>query len=355
MSCHYVLSKNKTYLDDYSIKKKFKYDFSVSGKMLEKYPSIDFENILNKLDSYSSKKETEKLEETLKNKVAVKNKEIVLGCGANGILQNLINCFFNDKKDNLVTPFYTFNQAVYAVNSKNMKAKLVLHNDDFSINIENLKKSVDRHTKAVFLANPNNPTGLYLDARKIIDFAKELTIPVIVSEAAIMFAEGESLLDYESLPNNLIVLRSFSKEYGLAGLRLGYAFMSNEYKKLYLEKTPTNEVSLVSVIVLNSVIDDPCVLKNIKTVKKNRDELFEMFGKLGLSCVKSNSNIIMITNLANKVIDELENNDIGVTIVDGQNGEKFVRIAVQERKTNLILIDVLKNLKESHYENFLSN
>ena len=91
MSCHYVLSKNKTYLDDYSIKKKFKYDFSVSGKMLEKYPSIDFENILNKLDSYSSKKETEKLEETLKNKVAVKNKEIVLGCGANGILQNLEN------------------------------------------------------------------------------------------------------------------------------------------------------------------------------------------------------------------------------------------------------------------------
>ena len=69
MSCHYVLSKNKTYLDDYSIKKKFKYDFSVSGKMLEKYPSIDFENILNKLDSYSSKKETEKLEETLKDKI----------------------------------------------------------------------------------------------------------------------------------------------------------------------------------------------------------------------------------------------------------------------------------------------
>lgn len=356
MYCPYILEKNNNFLNDYSLNTEKPLNFAISGKMLVKYPVLQLDSMLNSLDSYTCDKEENMLKKKISYKYNLDTRNIILGCGANGILQNLINMFFTSKQDNLVTPFYTFSQAIYGVNSRGGKVRLAKVRKDFTIDIENLKKSINKNTKMVFICNPNNPTGLILDPKEIIAFAKTLTIPFVVSEASIAFSDKQSLLYCHDLPENLIVLRSFSKEYGLSGIRLGYAYMSDSFKNKYLQKSPTNQTSLISIIIANKVFSLKEVEKNIEIVKINRSFLFSSLKNLGIPCLDSQSNTIMISKPLNeKIFTSLAQKGISVTKIKGINGELFMRISVLNKKENTILLSHLKKIKEEESENFFSN
>ena len=347
MLSHSILEKNnyiisrRTYAEDYSNIDSKDIDMTLSGTFLNKYPEFDID--YKCFDSYPEKRATKELIEIIKKKNSIK-KEVLLGAGSNGILQNLIRTYIRSKKDNLVTPFYTFNQAEYATTSCGGYTKRVLL-DEYDVNLERMKKSIDKNTKLVYMCNPNNPTGRYIDGSEIIKFCKSINIPVIVDESAIEFSHKKSLINM-NMPKNLVVLRSFSKAYGLANLRLGYMVCDKAIKNDYVEHTTTNEFSGFSVYITTKMINnEKCIKKNVELIEKERDTLEKELNKLGIKTIKSCTNTIMTeTEFDKEFLKELSKNNVSIVPIHKTNDKYQIRIAVQDKETNRKFIKVIKNI-----------
>ena len=351
---NYLESKRK-FSDDYANIDARKIDMTLSGIYLYKYPN--FEVNLKQLCLYPSKYDSMNLIKIIRKKFNIKN-SIVLGSGSNGILQNIIKMTLK-KGDNLVTPFYSFNQAEYAATSLGCTTRRVRCNN-YQIDFEALQKSIDRKTKIIYLCNPNNPTGIYVSSKKIVEFAKKIDCMVIVDESGIDFANKKSVLDYKSIPNNLIVLRSFSKAYGLANMRIGYMCCSPEFEKKYIDNTTINEYTGLSVSFAIQMLENyDYVLKNVELINKEKNKIIFQLEKMGIETIKSDSNTIMSkTNIDEQLINELFNNDVSVIKVYDEDNKIHFRIAVQNIEINEIFIEKLKNIKnrmEGFHENFISN
>ena len=172
------------------------------------------------------------LQEGLKTKIAkIKNirpTQIMLGVGSDEPIDLAIRIFCEPKEDNIVAIDPTYGMYKVCADINNVEYRKVLLNDDYSFDAERLLKAVDVHTKIVFLCSPNNPTGNTLnhdEVNKILDLFEGI---VIIDEAYIDFAPETSWLPKLNEYPNLIVLQTFSKAWGLASVRCGMAFASEE-------------------------------------------------------------------------------------------------------------------------------
>lgn len=350
MCTQYYLKNNyiessRNFSDDYANIDSKKIDMTLSGIYLYKYPSFDID--LKQLCLYPSKYDADDLIEKIKRRFNIQN-SVVLGPGSNGILQNIIKITLK-AGDNLVTPFYSFNQAEYATTSLGCITRRVKCNN-YQIDFDSIEKSIDSRTKIVYICNPNNPTGIYVSSRKIIDFAKTVSTIVIVDESGIEFSNKESILDYDDIPDNIIVLRSFSKAYGLANMRIGYMCCSSEFEKMYIENTTINEYSGLSVSFATKMLDNyDYVTKNIELINKEKKNLISQLERVGIEVIESDSNTIMSkTIISEQVIDKLFDDDVSLIKVYDINNKIHFRIAVQEIKTNREFIcRIRKIIKEN--------
>lgn len=349
------LESKRNFSDDYANIDSKKIDMTLSGVYLYKYPKFDVD--LKQLCLYPSKSDTMNLIKIIKKKFNIKNR-IVLGPGSNGILQNIIKIMLK-KGDNLVTPFYSFNQAEYAATSLGCTTRRV-RCDNYQIDFEALQKSIDRKTKIIYLCNPNNPTGIYVSSKKIVEFAKKVDSMVIVDESGIDFTNKKSVLDYESIPNNLIVLRSFSKAYGLANMRIGYMCCSPEFEKKYLDNTTINEYTGLSVSFAMQMLENyDHVLKNVELINKEKNKIIFQLEEMGIETIKSDSNTIMSkTSIDEQLINELFNDDVSLIKVYDEDNKIHFRIAVQNIEINDVFLEKLKKIKnrmKGYNENFIGN
>ena len=341
---NYIIS-NRNYLSDYSKIKSKKIDMTLSGKYLSDYGNLKIDS--KKFDKYPSHIEIKKLENEIKNNEKI-DKEIILGSGANGILQNLVKIFFQTK-GNLVTPFYTFNQVEYAVTSFGCKTRRV-YTDNYKINFSKMKNSINNKTRMVYLCNPNNPTGIYEKCYDILTFAKSVKVPVIVDESGIEFTNKESLLNF-NLPDNLLVVRSFSKAYGIANLRIGYLICSKNFKQRYIENVTTNEFSGLSCIIATELLKNGkyYIKKNIKFILEEKKHMVNELKKLGIIFIKSKSNILMTESTFNeKTLKLLEDNNVSIVPIYDEFDNIHIRIAIQDPKTNKKFIDTFTKIIENN-------
>ena len=301
----------------------------ISGKFIVPFPKLNNEV---EYDRFLDNSEVEKLIELIKKKYKIK-KEVILGAGCNGLLQNVMKLLMHTG-GNLVTPFYSFGEAEYACTSYGGFTKRVFCKD-YRIDFKELEKAIDKDTKCVYICNPNNPTGIYEDVDLIIDFSKRIKVPVIIDESCIEFSLKKSVLD-EDYPDNIIVLRSFSKAYGLANLRIGFLVCSNEFKNYYHKNITINEVSGLAIISAIDMINKKDVMKNIKKVVTEREKLRRELKLLGIECTDSSSNILFT-----KTIFPLKDN-ISVLEVFDENDKEHYRIAIQEEDINNKFINELK-------------
>ncbi len=333
----------RDYTNDYSICPKYLIDMTLSGKFLGKRKKFFFDNCL--LDQYPTSELENNLRELIAKKYNVVSENIIFGAGCNGIFQNLIKIFFRQKNGNLVIPFYSFSQPEYATSSFNAITKRVFCKNNYCLDFDAMLKTIDKQTKAVFIANPNNPTGVYEDTEDIINFAKSIKIPLIVSEASIEFSKKKSLLDCDC-PDNLIIVRSFSKAYGFAGLRLGFAVLPQKYHSLYNQNTTRFEVSSLSMFLGLQNINNKEVDVNIEKVIKEREWLRESLKKIGIEMIRSNSNILMSRDVySDDFYAQLLKEGIGVVLVPNKNNQMHFRIAVQNETTNKKFILKMKEVK----------
>lgn len=176
---------------------------------------------------------------------------IFLGNGSDEPIDLLIRAFCEPGRDTMVTLDPTYGMYEVAANTNNVECRKVLLNEEFQMDLPAVKAAVTPETKLIFLCSPNNPTGNLLRKEQMLSLAEWFHGIVVVDEAYIDFAPGHSLLTELANYPNLVVLQTFSKAWGLAGIRLGMAFASesiiailNKIKYPYNVNVLTQKVAL---------------------------------------------------------------------------------------------------------------
>lgn len=343
---NYYVESKRNYLDDYSNIVSKEIDMTLSGRYLSHYPILKFN--YSKLDRYPLHIHISRLKNEIKKVYnIIDNKSVILGAGSNGILQNVVKMLF-EPGDNLVTPYLTFDQAEFAVTSLGGITRRC-YMDKYDISLDNISSSIDSKTKLVYICNPNNPTGKIISNEEIIDFAKlNKDINIIIDESNIEFSNQKSLLTNE-YPKNILVLKSFSKAYGLANLRIGYMVCENDFADKYQKATTVNEFSGVSCEIALQVLKSSVYLKNVKNVKKQLKFINTNLNKYGIKVISSNSNTLLTeTAFSKEIYEELSNRNVSVVPIIDQDNLLHFRIAIQDSKTNKKFIKQIKEVFEKN-------
>ncbi|MBT1712076.1 histidinol-phosphate transaminase [Fulvivirgaceae bacterium PWU5] len=192
-----------------------------------------------------------RVKEELATVKEVRPEQIFLGNGSDEAIDLIIRAFCEPNQDSILItePTYGMYSVCAEVNAVNVQQ--VLLTPDFDLDLEAFPKTFDATTKVIFLCSPNNPTGNLLSRDKILEVLKRFYGLVVIDEAYIDFAKGKSFLQELDKYPNLVVLQTFSKAWGLAGLRLGMAFASeaiinvlNKIKYPYNVNIRTQELAL---------------------------------------------------------------------------------------------------------------
>ena len=216
--------------------------------------------------------------------------------------------------------------------------------NDAKISLSNIINSIDEETKMIYICNPNNPTGQFISSEKIQMIARNTKKYVVIDESAIEFS-GEKSMATDELPDNIIVVKSFSKAYGIANLRVGYMLCSKAFKELYDKNITVNEVSGISCEYAKKVFLSNNYKKNVKAIVNERKNLEKRLKEIGIEFYDSNSNTLFSKKgLSREMIAKFYKNDISVTIIQDQDEKLHIRIAVQERKTNKLFIKTCKEI-----------
>ena len=209
-----------------------------------------------------------KLREQISKKFKCDFKRIICGAGSDEIIQMLCQLFLQPK-DEVIVPQYSF--LMYRIYSKIVGAKVVFSKEkNFKVSINEILKNVTNKTKIVFLANPNNPTGTYLNKTEILELRKRLkkNILLVIDDAYFEYMKNsdyKSGLDLFKSKENVFILRTFSKIYGLASLRVGWGYGSKKIiDALNIIKPPFNVNEVAQLAAIESLKDKKFLSQSIK-------------------------------------------------------------------------------------------
>ena len=241
------------------------------------------------------------LQHAVKEKIAVLKKidpeRIFLGNGSDEPIDLAYRVFCEPAADNAVAVDPTYGMYQVAAGINNVEYRKVLLNDRFDFSSDELLRATDSHTKLIFLCSPNNPTGNNLNRREMIRTVENFSGIVIVDEAYIDFSSQTSLLgELERFPN-LMVLQTFSKAWGSAGVRLGMAFAASEIISVMNKvKYPYNVNRLTQDYALRMLENSGNVGEWVKILLQERSRLQSQLA--GLPCVEkihlSDANFLLV-------------------------------------------------------------
>jgi histidinol-phosphate aminotransferase len=274
--------------------------------------------------------------------------EITLGNGSDELIDVIIKTFV-EPDENIITADTTFLE--YSIISRvNSRKIITVPLKYFKYDLETMKKKIDRATKLVFIANPNNPTGTYVTKYELQDFISGLPegIILVLDEAYDTFIDVIDFPNSKNLLNkNVIVLKTFSKAYGLAGLRLGYAIANDEFIS-FMERVrqPFNVNSLAQAAGIAALDDKKFLQKTRKTVLKGKDFLYDALKKMGISYVPSVTNFILIDTGKDAAMVFNQMLKLGVIVRDMQQYglKNFIRVTIGTEKENTLFIKALETV-----------
>jgi len=222
---------------------------------------------------------------------------------------------------------------------------------NLDIDLEDIKSKVTENTKLIFLCNPNNPTGRIIPKKKVVDFVKSTTATVVVDEANIEFG-GTTVIREVKKFKNLVVLRTFSKGFGLAGFRIGFCVAGKEAIQLLEQASQPFPVSTVAEKAALLALKDTKFIKKTKEfMDKERVFLTCELEKRGFEVIKSRANNIFVgVNSLFNSSDEFVKflNKKGVSVVNGtsfgDSNSKFVRISPRLRRVNVQFLNAIDSL-----------
>ena len=312
-------------------------EFNKVAKNLKRYPDSDgifLKNVLAK-------------------KFKLDSKRIILGSGSDQIFELICKAFLN-KNDEVIVPEYSF--IIYRIYSKIYGAKIKFAKEkNFTISINNILSKVTKKTKIVFLANPNNPTGTIIKKKELLQLRKKLrsNILLVVDDAYYEYVKDKNYssgIKLFSNSKNVIVTRTFSKIYGLAGLRIGWGYGSkNLIYALNQIKPPFNINRAALFAAAKSIKDSKWLNKEIKHVNKWTKIFYRNFKKLGIDTNFSYGNFLLvkfdkIRKNSKKIFLRLAKNGILVRKMDVYKIQNSLRITIGNSLENKKFIKVIRKV-----------
>ena len=270
--------------------------------------------------------------------------------GSDFILSNLLNLLELDHNSEVIIPALTFARIEITCDIYNLN-KVKVDLNDGKMNLQSILDKINKNTKAIYLVNPNMPTGGYCSMDDIVTFMEQVpnNIVVILDEAYIEFAIGFEMTFKNNKKlinrfNNLIITHTFSKVFGLANLRIGYAIADREIINVLKNALPPFLISDHSMNMALLALDDLVYYDNvIKKINEEKEYLYSEFDKLDLDYIKSYGNFIFVytRNFKNKDIYNHLLVNFGVLIRCIK--DIGLRITVGTHEENLELIKGIKD------------
>jgi histidinol-phosphate aminotransferase len=266
--------------------------------------------------------------------------QIVLGNGGNDLIELVVKTFAGPG-DNVVSAHPSF--IMYKIGAMIMDAEFRgVPLKDYRFDLPAMAAAVDERTKAVFIANPNNPTATLVTRAEVEDFLERVPehVLVVLDEAYFDFVTAEDYpdaLDYVRAGRPVMAMRSFSKNYGLAGLRLGWGAADAELAgAMHRIRQPFNANRLAQVAGVAALEDDEHLARSCELVAAGREQLYRGLDELGVKYVPSEANFILLDleREAAPVFEELLKLGVVVRPMAGWGLPNALRVSVGRPEEN---------------------
>jgi histidinol-phosphate aminotransferase len=280
--------------------------------------------------------------------VPVRN--IFLGNGSDEAIDILFRSFCNPGVDNVILVPPTYGMYEVSANINDVETRKVNLTDDYQLNLEGIAEAIDKNTKLIFVCSPNNPTGNSINRPDIETLLANFSGLVVVDEAYINFSRQKTFIQELTEYANLVVLQTLSKAWGLAGLRVGMAFASEEIIEVMNRVKPPYNINEASQqLALQALQNIEQVNSWIKETLTERDQLVLQLKEFDfvVDIYPSDANFILVkTTDAKGIYTYLVQN--GIIVRDRSKVELCegaLRITVGTSQENTTLINTLKNFK----------
>jgi histidinol-phosphate aminotransferase len=275
---------------------------------------------------------------------------LLFGAGSSELLGQTVLLASRGKK-NIVTPFPTFGSWFKIAELMGCTLKKIdVNAADKSINLDALLKAIDAETGMVYVCNPNNPTGTIIENQLLRNFVTECSkkTMVLVDEAYTEFENLPSLADMAISNPNIVVAKTFSKIYGLAGARFGYAIAHADtiLKLGNLQAWPGVNVSAVTAMGALAALKDEAFVNDIRNKNKAAREMcYSLFKQMNLEYIPSAASFILfnINSIGDRYTKEMQSKNIFVQYRDFWNG-KWSRVSMGTLEEMKMYCDALKSI-----------
>ncbi len=289
------------------------------------------------------------IRELVGNLIAIPKDNLFFGVGSDEIIDLMIRIFCNPGKDKVIIPEPTYGMYKVACDVNDIETVEVLLNDNFQADLSVIRNNYSSNVKMIFLCSPNNPTGNLLNKEDVILLCNEFNSIIVVDEAYIDFAGDGSIINEVKNYPNLVVLRTFSKAWGLAGIRLGYCAANAEIINLLFKiKAPYNINSLTRFALEASIKNLELKEKYIRGIVKERKRLKNQLETLPdvITIYNSDANFLLVKfKNARRVQAKLA--EAGIIVRDRSSQPKLencLRISIGSEEENDILWNELKKI-----------
>ena len=289
------------------------------------------------------------LREVLAARFDLKVENVIAGSGSEGIMSNIIRAFLCDEDEVLTTDAAFIGFQVLA-RSRGVKYRTVPYRD-WHYDLPALAAEINEHTKIIYLANPNNPTGTIFTRHQFDEFYQHVPerVLIILDEAYFEYAKDNprypDSMHYRY--DNVITLRTFSKAYGLAGVRIGYGFAhENLIANLLKVKLPFEPSSLAEAAGIAALSDREFLHRTLENNARGLRFVTREFTKMGVQFVPSEANFILTlwpsAEVANDVVEGLLHAGVIVRPMAAFGVPNGVRISIGSDEENEMLIAAMR-------------
>jgi len=285
-----------------------------------------------------------KLRQALADHHGLGLENVVLGNGSNEIIELLCHCFLNPKAE-LIAAEHAF--VVYKLMATLFGAKYVeVADPDFIHDLEGMADAITEDTRLVFIANPNNPTGTMVNQEALDRFMDRLPdhVVAVLDEAYYEFLDdAPDTVKYVREGRNVCVLRTFSKAYGLAGLRIGYGLASPQVAAILQKaRQPFNANAMAQAAALAAMNDSEHVAKTMQTNREGLAFYEQAFAARGLEYVPSAANFVLVkVGDGDDLFAKMLRKGVIVRAMSGYKLPEWVRISIGTMPENERCIEVL--------------
>jgi histidinol-phosphate aminotransferase len=280
--------------------------------------------------------------------------KIICGAGSDEIIQMICQLYLKHS-DEVIVPQYSF--LMYRIYAQIVGAKVIYAKEiNFKVSVSDVIKKVTKKTKIIFIANPNNPTGTYLTKLELIDLRKKLkkNILLVLDDAYFEYMKNKdykSSLDLFKDKENVITIRTFSKIYGLASLRVGWGYASKKIiNAMYTIKPPFNVNQFAQIAATEALKDKSFINKSIRHNIISANKIKKFLEKFNIFSNKVTANFLLLNFdkckfTANHVFKMLESKKIILrSTEDGYNIKNKLRLTIGSNKENIKFIKAINSI-----------